>query len=438
MTRRQAESSRAILLALLLAVVTAHAGDWPQFRGPTRDGHSPETGLLRTWPEGGPPQRWRSIPIGTGYSSPVVVGKHVLITGDRDGKLVITCLDKETGKFVWQSTNGRAWANPYPGARSSVTVVGKHAYHLNAHGRLLCLETTSGAEIWSMDVLARFGGANIRWGLSECLLVDGDRLIVTVGGSKAFLVALNRHDGKTVWASPPLKFMRTVAFGGRKVDPAQSDFDKPGYASPILLEVNGKRLVAATGSRHFVIADAETGVLLWTKEVPVRYEVIGTMPVWSGEGVLFCAPDMGATLYQIALSKDGAVTVTERWKHDLDNCHGGMIYADGCFLGSGYRKFKKWCRIDAESGETQYVLPGKFTKGSTLFAEGMMYALSEKGRMTLLEPLADGFRDAGSFALDAKPGNKVWAHPAIADGHLFLRLREHVTCHDIRREPQTK
>jgi len=425
-------------VGLLITLSGIHAGDWPQFRGPTRDGHSTETDLLRTWPAGGPPVRWRSVSIGLGYSSPIVVGNRVLITGDRAGELVITCLDEKTGQRVWQCVNGRAWANPYPGARSSVTVVGKHAYHLNAHGRLVCLEMASGAEIWTTDILARFGGANIRWGLSECLLVDGDRVIVTAGGTKAFLAALNRHTGETLWTSPPLEFSRTVAFGGRQVDPPQPDCDKPGYASPILFIINQRRLIAAVGARHFVIADAETGTLLWTREVPVRHEVIGAMPVWSDQGLLFCAPDVGAVLYQVALNLDGAATVTERWRHDLDNCHGGIVYANGSFFGAGYRKLRDWSRIDAASGKTRYTLPEKLAKGAVLFADGMVYALSEKGRMLLLEPLADGFRSAGSFSLADEAGNKVWAHPAIAGGHLYLRFREQVTCHDLRRKPGSK
>ena len=168
MPRRAERVGRAlalIWLAALSAVLTA--ADWPQFRGPQRNGASAESGLLQQWPASGPPLVWQVDGIGTGYSSPVVQGETVWISGDRGDDLVLSALDRRTGATRWQVTNGRAWKGPFPGARSTCTLVDGRLYLLNAHGRLLCADAASGREVWAVDVLERFQGRNIQWGLSE-------------------------------------------------------------------------------------------------------------------------------------------------------------------------------------------------------------------------------------------------------------------------------
>ena len=407
--------------------------DWPCFRGPQRNGFSSETNLLRSWPAEGPPRLWRSTGLGKGYSSPVIVGNIVYITGDRGKNLLISALNRADGNLLWQVRNGAAWTGPYPGARSTCTVVASRLYHLNAHGRLVCLDAASGVEVWRTNILERFAGENIHWGLSECLLVADGRVFVTAGGARGFLAALSAETGDTIWRGPPLRFERTMAFGGKAVNPPVPDVDRAGYASPILFRLGQRRFLAAAGSRHYVVADADTGQLLWKEEVPVRYEVIGAIPVWCGDGLVFAAPDIGTTFYRVRL-RDNDLAVEKIWHHPSDTCHGGWTFHAGMLYGSGYRAFKPWACIEARSGK----LLGRFEGlaiGSSLFADGRLIALSQKGIVTLLQPTGETWMEKGRFRLAEKPGNDVWSHPSLADGRLFLRWRDVVTCYDVRRRP---
>jgi len=213
---------------------------WPQWRGPRRDGISDEKHLLQSWPQGGPPLLWKTEGLGRGWSSPVVTGGSIYLSGDVGEELRLFALDLD-GKIRWESANGRAWTGQYPGARSSAAIDEGRLYHLNAHGRVACLDAAGGKEIWSVDILQRFEGSVILWGLSECLLVDGPRLIVTPGGKKAAMAALDKTTGETVWASEPI------------------EKNDAGYSSPILFELDGRRHLVTYSSRHVFGVDADSG-----------------------------------------------------------------------------------------------------------------------------------------------------------------------------------
>ena len=166
-----------------VTLVRSVAPDWPQWRGPRRDGISEEKGLLPSWPAGGPKRLWTASGIGNGYSSPIVVDGTIYITGDRGDDLIISALSAD-GSLRWQSRNGAAWKRSYPGARSSCTYDAGRLFHMNAHGRVACLDAATGTEVWSVNVLERFDAKNITWGISESLLVHGDRVFVTPAGAK--------------------------------------------------------------------------------------------------------------------------------------------------------------------------------------------------------------------------------------------------------------
>ena len=139
---------------------------WPQWRGPRRDGISEEKGLLGSWPEGGPKLLWKVDGLGKGWSSPVVAGGRLYVTGDVHDDLVVFAFDTG-GAMQWRSENGKAWKRSFPGARAPCALSEGRLYHLNAHGRLACLEAASGKELWAFNILERFDGKNITWALSE-------------------------------------------------------------------------------------------------------------------------------------------------------------------------------------------------------------------------------------------------------------------------------
>jgi outer membrane protein assembly factor BamB len=417
-------------LAALWSCGLLAAADWPQFRGPNRDGVSAEADLLQRWPEGGPRLAWQADGIGHGYSSPVVQGDQVIVTGDIGEDLVIRALDRRSGTPRWQAAHGRAWKGQFPGARSTCALTEGRLYLLNTHGLVLCADSATGTALWTADILERFKGPNIQWGLSECLLVDQGRVIVTPGGDDAFLAALDAGTGQTAWASPPLRFTRTVAFGGKAVEPPVPDVDRAGYASPVPFEVDGRRLLAAVGGRHLVVADAGNGELLWTREVAAIYEVIGAIPVWCEAGLLFAAPDVGALMFGVSVEA-GKVAVTERWHHPIDNCHGAFVQRDGAIFGAGYRLYRPWAAIEAATGAVRGELKD-LAKGCILYADGRLYAFTETGDLALLRFGPEGLAVEGRFALPGATGSDNWSHPAIADGHLFVRCHDRLFCYDIR------
>jgi outer membrane protein assembly factor BamB len=410
-------------------VVASPESGWPQFRGPRRDGISDETGLLQAWPEGGPELLWSASGLGQGYSSPIIVDGSIYITGDVGDQLVIHALDLE-GKARWTAVNGRSWTGPWPGARAACAYAGGRLFHKNAHGRVACLDPAQGEELWAVDTMERFEAENIKWGLSECLLVDGDRVIVSPGGKKALVAALDVKTGETVWASEPLRFERAHRFGGKPVDPPEPDIDKAGYASPLLFQTGGRRLIAGCSARHLYCIDAETGEQLWTYPVFARFEVVGSIPVFWRDSLFFSVPDdFGSRMFDVHAGPE-SVRLEQRWESVFDNCHGAVVLVEGRLYGAGYKRFQGWACLDVATGETRYSTRD-LKKGSVVYADGRLYALGERGVMALLEPTPTGFKTAGSFPFVEVKKSDVWAHPVIHDARLYLRYDDTLYCYDI-------
>jgi outer membrane protein assembly factor BamB len=436
--------SRIVLCILIFvsAAIGANGGElvrsdengWSQFRGPSRDGVSIETGLIEEWPQDGPRLLWKVAGLGQGYSSPIVVDGTVYVTGDVDDKLVIFAYNL-AGRLLWKRTNGRAWTGPWPGARASSTYDGGRLFHMNAHGRTVCIDPKTGVERWSVDVLDRFDGSSIKWGLSECLLVDRNRVIVTPGGKKAFMAALDADTGETVWTTGPLLFQRTYEMGGKELDVPVQDSDKAGYASPILFETGGRRLIARTSAQHAVCVDADTGKLVWAHAIYAKFEVIGTIPVFWNDMLFFAAPDtFGGRMFRVE-ADDESVRIQEMWETPLDNCHGAMVAVDGLMYGAGYRRQLGWTCIEFETGKIRYA-KDDLAKGSVVFADGRLYALGENGVLELLKPADNGFQTMGRIQLTEKKRRDVWAHPVIHDGRLYLRDHDTMWCYDLSRSQE--
>ncbi len=398
---------------------------WPQFRGPRRDGISDERGLLQVWPEGGPRLLWSAGGLGRGFSSPVFGGGRLYVTGDFGDELRVLAFDLH-GRLLWSSTNGASWLKQYPGARASVAYRAERVYHQNAHGRVVCLDAAGGKELWSVDLLARFRGQNITWGLSECLLVDERAVFATAGGRDALLVALDQRTGEVLWQSAPL------------IDPEEKDsLETASYVSPILVRFAGRRLLIGCSARYLFCADADTGKIQWTRRRPTSYSVLAMMPVLVGDAVFMSAPHgPPGRLYRLVAptQSDGAVGVADGWTAKLDPCQGGAVQVGDRLFGAYYPARQGWAALDASTGEVIYEAPD-LIKGSAVYADNRLYALGEDGWMVLLHPAATGFEVKGRFRFASPRGRDVWAHPVILDGRLYLRDHDTLQCHAIRATP---
>jgi outer membrane protein assembly factor BamB len=389
-----------MLLALALAIQ-----DWPHWRGPGRDAVTAEKNLLQDWPEGGPPARWKIDGLGAGWSSPIIAGGRLYVTGDVGEDLVIRAFDLEA-KPLWTSKNGASWTASYPGARASCAYSDGKLYHLNAHGRLACLEASTGKEIWTLNILQAFEAENITWALSECLLIDGPRVLVTPVGKKALMAALDKTNGKTLWTTEALPN------------------DQAGYASPLLVSHEGRRMILQCSAAHAFAVDADTGRRLWTVPLKNAYGTNISAPVYGAGRVHVAAAFTTGACY--ALGPEGPTSV---WATPLDTSTGYGLLVDGLLYGGGYQKVKGWIAVDWKSGETRHARK-ELAPGGAVWGDGRLYVMAEDGRAALLTP---DLKLAGQFRLTPKKVNDAWAHPVLLDGRLYLRYHDTLTSFNVRR-----
>ena len=413
-------SHAAVWIILLLAGERAVCADgliaspeagWPQWRGPRRDGICAESGLLPAWPQDGPRLLWKQSGMGQGWSSPILADQKLFITGDIGDQLIVFAFDRD-GQLLWRSSNGSSWTGSYPGARASCCYSDGRLYHLNAHGRLACFDATDGNPLWAVDICARFEAKNITWALSECLLVDGSHVIVTPGGARALMVALDKHTGETVWATPPLPR------------------ENPSHSSPILFQWRGRRMIANCSSAHGFGVDADDGTLLWTVPLKNQFGVNAATPIYGSGAVFFVTPYAEeGRLYQLRADGPG-FTPEQIWQSSLDTVTGSGVLVDGTLLAAGYRKNKWWMALDWRTGEVTSQLK-ELTTGAAVYADGRLYCLDEKGMVGLVAPAADGLKLVGQFQLVKDRVSDAWAHPVLLDRRLYLRYHDTLYCYDV-------
>ena len=396
-------------LMLAVAAASASAADWPQFHGPNRDNKSTDTGLLKTWPEGGPSRIWETAGIGEGYSTAAIVGERIYTTGAIDGDCVITALDRE-GEKVWTRKNGKAWARSYPGTRSTPTIADGLLYHLSGIGNLICLKADSGDLVWSINTLEQFNGRNITWGLAESPLVIGDRVICTPGGENVSMVALDRRTGNVVWKCT----------GAR---------DRPGYASPILVEHQGLQQIVTAMSESIVGVRLSDGKLLWRYPHKVYADENITTPLFhDGFVIVSGCVRKGTTSLQLRVSGDECSAQMHWHNETLDNKQGGIVLLDGRLYGYAETQSRSepWMCIDFKSGETIFQSAPvkssyKYKNGCLAYADGMLYLYADNGNMALVKPTDRGLELAGRLKIEDPGRRPTWAHPVVFGGRLYLR-----------------
>jgi len=404
--------SGVILLGCLTVPVAAQSGgDWPQWRGPNRDGVSKETGLLKQWPDGGPPLAWKTTSAGRGYSSLAVASGRIYTMGLRGDREYVVAFEAATGKEVWATPHGSAFRNDRgDGPRGTPTVEGNRLYALGGNGDLSCLDADTGRSVWTLNVLQKFGGSNITWGISESPLVVGEKMLVNAGGPGAAVVALNKKDGSLIW---------------------KSQSDKAGYSSAILLEAGGTKQVVFFTSRRALGLDLGDGRLLWEYERAANNVANAATPVARGNRV-FISSDYGtgAGLVEIKAGEKGAVTAQEVYfTKDMRNHHSSSILVGDHLYGfSG--GILTAMRFD--TGEIAW-RDRSVGKGSLVYADGHLYCLSENGVVGLVEATPAAYREKGRFSIP-QDSLHTWTHPVVAGGRLYLRDQNMIYAFDVRQK----
>ena len=408
----------AVVLGLIAALSPcgqlAQAADWPNFRGPNRDGKSAETGLLNEWPEGGPTLRWAKEDLGHGFSS-VAVANDVLYTTGLEGKIGHVYALNLDGSEKWKASYGPGWTGQHPGTRATPTVYDGNLYIMSGHGRVVCLDAKNGEEKWAVDTAERFGARNISWGMTESLLVRDDKLICTPGGVGAVIAALNRNTGETIWAC-------------KEVD------EKSGYCSPYVIERGAREILVTMTGKSLVGFDWTSGSLLWQYAHPVSYDIHAVSPVYEDGRLYITAGYGGERGAMLELSEDGT-KITKTWTDKKLDCHiGGLIVHEGHIYGTGHQNNGgKWVCMNLETGQVVAEIAG-VGKGAITFANGKIYGYGEGGAVGLINPSPQDFRLISSFKI-TKGSKPHWAHPTVANGRLYIRHGNALMCFDIAAPP---
>ncbi len=408
-------------LQLFAASATVSAADWPQWRGPGRDGHSPEKGLLKTWPATGPKLAWKVADAGSGYSTPAAVGDRIYFLGN-DGleNEFVRAAALKDGKTIWTTRLGKV-GNPsqkpnFPGARSTPTVSGGLIYALGSDGDLACLDAATGKVRWAKNLRSDFGGKPGEWAYSESLLVDGNAVIGTPGGADATIVALKKDSGDLLWKCP------------------LPEADAASYSSAIAVSAGGIKQYVQHLSKGLVGVDAASGKFLWRWAKAVsRYGANIPTPV-AADGLIYTA-GAGTGSGAIKLrANDGGIDVEQVYfESKLPTAIGGAVKVGDYLYGTTAQALM--C-VEFATGKIKWE-ERAIGAASIAVADGCLYLQGEDGTVALAEATPEGYREKGRFTPPERPKRsqpmeKSWTHPVIAQGQLLLRDHNLIWCYEIR------
>jgi outer membrane protein assembly factor BamB len=378
-------------------VCLAWGADWPQWRGPNRDGKSAEKGLLRQWPTSGPKVAWTATGLGEGYSSVTTSQGRVFTLGQQGDTQYVIAIDAATGKKLWQSANGGAYRERRgDGPRGVPTIEGDLLWALSADGTLGCFETKTGRSKWSINLANRFNASVPHWGYSESPLLDGENLIVAPGGTRAGVVALNKKTGAEVW---------------------KSQSDGAAYSSAILAQTGKVKQVISFLSSGVVGLRADNGELLWTyKNVANRTANVAT-PIFANDAV-FLSSDYGTGCALLRLTSTGSGVKADEvyFNRDMRNHHASSILLGEHLYGFSSQVLTA---MQFQTGQVAW-RDRSVGKGSLTYADGLLFLVSEDGVIGLAEANPQQYKEISRFTLN-KSDRPTWAPPVISNGHLYVR-----------------
>lgn len=393
----------------------AFAEDWAQWRGPQRDGKSAEKGLMAKWPDGGPKLLWQAKNIGSGFSTPSVVGEQLFVISNQGNeKEEVLALSASNGNKLWSTAIGKVGPNQgpqYPGTRATPTISGDSVYALGSDGDLVCLDIKSGQKKWSKNLRSDFGGVAGMWAYTESPLIDGDILICSPGGATSTVVALQKSTGAVVWKS------------------AMPEADAASYASPVIANVDGVKQYVIYLGKGIVGLKADTGELIWryTKTSDAQANI--ATPIVSGNYIYSAASRVGGGLVKASGTKSEPQELY--FAKSLPAGMGGSVLIDGNLFGS---IGETMACVDFMTGAIKWQDRG-IGSASVCFADGRLYLHSVKNELAMIEASPEAFKPLGTFTPPGTKDNgnaKPWTHPVISNGKLYLRDQGDVWCYDIK------
>ena len=406
---------------IVSASLPVWANDWPQWRGPQRNGVSTETGLLKEWPKDGPKLQWKKTDTGLGYGAPAVVGERIyLLANDGLENEFVQALEARDGKQIWRTHLGKV-GNPkqmpeFPAARSTPTVEGDVLYALGSDGDLACVEIAGGKIRWQKSLRTDFDGKPGVWAYSESPLIDGDTLVCTPGGSNATIVALNKRTGEVVWKC------------------AVPEGDQAAYASAIAVEVDGGKEYVQLLHKGLVGVQAGTGKFLWRYRKPVSAYNANIPTPLASDGLIYVS-SAGTGGGAVRLKPNGGNIEPEQLYFDAkqSTAIGGTVKIGEYLYGTTAQALL--C-TEFSTGHLKWQ-DRAMGAASLCYADGRLYLHGENGEVGLVAPSPEAYQEKGRFAPPDQPKHpnqmeKSWAYPVVANGRLYIRDHNMLWCYDIK------
>jgi outer membrane protein assembly factor BamB len=388
--------------------------EWNQWHGAKRDNISPDTGLLKEWPSGGPTLAWKATGLGGGFSGVSFAGGKIFTMGDQPDGCAIVALDAATGKKVWTAPVGKpGGGGGYPGPRGTPATDGTLVWALGQYGDLVCAQAATGKDVWRHNLEKDFGGKMMSgWGYSESPLLDGNLVVVTPGGSRGTVAALAKATGAPAWQTAELK-------------------DAAAYTSLVPVEIGGlKQYLVFTDASVAGIA-AATGQVAWRAACPGKTAVVpdpvyaaGTVFVTTGYGV-------GGHGFQVGAA-GGRFTAQEAYaSKDLEVHHGGLVLLGGHVYGLTNRG--ELVCMELKTGKVAW-RDRSVGKGSITCADGKLVVRAEggSGAIALVEASPEGYKEKGRFDQPDRSDKNSWPHPVVYGGKLYIRDQDVLLCYDVK------
>lgn len=408
-------------LLFLLMSIPLFSQNIVEFRGINRSGHYNAEGLLKQWPESGPELLLQIEGVGKGYSQPIFADGKIFISGIKKDTSDILSAYNLKGEMLWETPYGRSWTGSYIDSRSTPTYEEGKLYIVSGTGQINCIDAETGQTVWQIHAIKTYNGELFKYGESECLLLTETAVLYTTGGSQNTMVALNKKDGSLLWK-------------------AKSEGGPKAYASPTLINHNGRDIILTLTAKNIIGINPYNGEVLWSYDVmqyhkPTHGYGENTNPPLYNDGQVFITSGYNHPGVMLSLSEDGNEVQLKWMNEDFDTHHGGNLFLDGYIYGSNFQNNSngKWMCANWKNGHTNWESEWE-TKGSIITANGMLYLYEEKrGNVALVEPSPEGLKVISTFQITSGDGPH-WAHPAIYHGKLFIRHGDVLMVYDLTNE----
>jgi outer membrane protein assembly factor BamB len=390
--------------ALIVLTSNSLMADWPQWRGPNRDGKVTDASLPTAWPKV-LKEEWK-IPVGIGHASPVVAGGRIFIFSRQADEEVLRCLDAITGKEIWKSSQPIAY-EMHPaatghgkGPKSTPVISHGKVYTFGISGVLSCHDAVTGKVKWRLEFSQQYPKTSPWFGTSMSPVIDNGLLIAHVGGQdKGALTAFDAETGVVKWSN---------------------EVDGPAYASPLIVTLAGVRQVVNFTQKELIGVDAASGKLLWRLPAKSQYEENSVTVVAYKDTLIVSREGMGLSALRLA-QQGSEIVPQEVWNNKENQMYLNSPVVQGNILfGLSALKKGQFFAIDVDTGKTLWQSPGRMGENAAILNVGgkVFLALTNEAKLIVVPVSATEYAAAAEYTVASSP---TWAHPVVLGNRILIK-----------------